>query len=106
MKIWLSKNSEVPIREQLVAQITIGVLGGDLAAGDKLPSTQEIARRYAIHSNTASSAYRELAERNLVEFRKGSGFYVRRFEIAMLDNELKIEKLINDSLKHAENLGL
>ena len=106
MKIWLSKNSEVPIREQLVTQITIGVLGGDLAAGDKLPSTQEIARRYAIHANTASSAYRELADRNLVEFRKGSGFYVRGFEIELLDNELRIERLINDSLDHAENLGL
>ena len=106
MKIWLSKNSEVPIREQLVAQITIGVLGGDLSAGDKLPSTREIARRYAIHANTASSAYRELADRNLVEFRKGSGFYVRTFEIEMLDRDLRIEKLITDCLSQAESLGL
>jgi len=105
MKIWLSKNSEVPIREQLVAQITIGVLGGDLAGGDKLPSTREIARRYSIHANTASAAYRELTGRNLVEFRKGSGFYVRRLEMETLNNEFRVEKLITDCLNHAEKLG-
>jgi GntR family transcriptional regulator len=77
MKIWLSKNSEVSVREQLVAQISLGIISRDLRAGEKLPSTRELARRFEIHPNTISAAYRELAESNLVEFKKGSGVYVR-----------------------------
>ncbi|HEV7844205.1 MAG TPA: GntR family transcriptional regulator, partial [Pyrinomonadaceae bacterium] len=42
-----------------------------------LPSTRELARRFGIHSNTVSAAYRDLAERGWVELRKGSGIYVR-----------------------------
>ena len=65
------------MREQIIAQVSLGIVSGDLQAGEKLPSTRDIARRFQIHQNTVSAAYRELAERNLVEFKKGSGVYVR-----------------------------
>ena len=77
MRLWLSKNSEVPLREQLVTQVVLGIVSGDLEPGQRLPSTREVARRFHIHSNTVSAAYRELAERGWVEFRKGSGIYIR-----------------------------
>jgi len=76
MKIWISRNTEVPIHDQLVAQITLGIASGDLAVGERLPSTRELARRFRIHQNTVSAAYRELASRELVKFKKGSGVYV------------------------------
>src|SRR5436305_13908193 len=77
MRIWLSKNSEVPVREQLATQIMLGIVSFDLKPGQKLPSTRELARRFNIHSNTVSAAYKDLAERGWVELRKGSGSYVR-----------------------------
>lgn len=77
MRIWISKNSEVPIREQLVTQIVLGIVSNDLKTAERLPSTRDLARRYDIHANTVSAAYRELARRGWVEFRKGSGVYVR-----------------------------
>ena len=77
MRLWLSKSSEVPLREQLVTQIRLGILSGDLKPRQKLPSTRELARRFRIHSNTVSAAYRELHRSGLVEVRKGSGVYVR-----------------------------
>jgi GntR family transcriptional regulator len=77
MRLWISKNSEVPIREQLVTQIVLGIVSNDLKIAERLPSTRDLARRYDIHANTVSSAYRELARRGWVEFRKGSGVYVR-----------------------------
>ncbi len=77
MRLWLSKNSEVPLREQLVRQVMLGVLSGDLEAGQRLPSTRELARRFRIHSNTVSAAYRDLERRGWLESRKGSGVYVR-----------------------------
>lgn len=77
MRFWLSKSSEVPLREQLVLQVRLGIASGDLKVRQKLPSTRELARRFQIHSNTVSAAYRELARQGWVEFRKGSGVYVR-----------------------------
>ena len=55
----------------------LGIVSNDLKVAERLPSTRELARRYDIHANTVSSAYRELARRGWVEFRKGSGVYVR-----------------------------
>lgn len=76
MKLWISKNSEIPIREQLVTQITLGIASGDLKIGVRLPSTREIALRYGVHSNTVSHAYQQLAENGWLEYRAGSGFFV------------------------------
>src|SRR5262249_53640649 len=79
MQIWLSKESDVPLRDQLTAQIKLAILSQDLKPGQKLPSTRELARRFKIHSNTVSAAYRELSESGWVDMRAGSGIYVRTF---------------------------
>lgn len=77
MKIWISKNAEVSVREQIVTQIKLGVATRDLLPGEKLPSTRELARRFGIHPNTVSAAYRELVDGAVIEFRKGSGLFIR-----------------------------
>lgn len=105
MKIWLSKNSAVPVREQLITQITLGVASGDLKTGERLPSTHEISRRFQVHPNTVSSAYRKLAEQGSIQFKKGSGFFVCENEQASLDEEFKLDALIAQFFKTAQNLG-
>src|SRR6478736_2801255 len=77
MRLWLSKNSAASLRDQLGTQIALGVISGDLKPGEKLPSVRELARRYKIHSNTVSAAYRDVEARGLLELQKGSGVYVR-----------------------------
>jgi GntR family transcriptional regulator len=95
MRLWLSKSSEVPLREQLVTQIQLGIVSGDLKAQQKLPSTRELARRFSIHSNTVSAAYRELHRGHWVDFRKGSGVYVRERSAAQsLDKNAGLDQLI------------
>lgn len=103
MKIWLSKNSEVSIREQITTQIVLGVASGDLAIGQKLPGTREIARRYNVHANTVAGAYRNLAEQGWLEFKKGSGFYVCEAQTESLENSL--DKLIAEFFQKARNEG-
>ena len=105
MKIWVSKNSEVPVRDQLIAQITLGIASGDLRVGEKLPSTREIARRCEIHSNTVSSAYQKLVEQKLLEFRHGSGFYVTEFAGEMIEGKRQLELLIENFFAAAKELG-
>jgi DNA-binding transcriptional regulator YhcF (GntR family) len=106
MRLWLAKNSEVPLREQLATQIVLGITSGDLAAGERLPSTRELARRFQIHSNTVSAAYRELARRGWVEFRRGSGVYVREHALQdPLDVDLELDQLIQTFLQLARSRG-
>ena len=77
MRLWFSPASEVPIYRQLVTQVALAVLSGDLKPGDRLPSTRELARRFSIHPNTVSAGYRQLAQEGWVEYRHGSGVYIR-----------------------------
>lgn len=105
MKIWLSKNSEVPVREQLVTQITLGIISGDLLVGEKLSSTRELARRFKIHANTISSAYQKLGRRGLIEFKKGSGFYVCEPKQNKQDGETELDAIIANFLKIAQSNG-
>src|SRR2546423_1430097 len=110
MRLWLSKNSDVPLREQLVRQIMLGVVSDDLKPGQRLPSTRELARRFRIHSNTVSAAYRDLERAGWLEVRKGSGVYVRQLGEqpaggAPLDSRLELDRLISASLTRARGQG-
>jgi DNA-binding transcriptional regulator YhcF (GntR family) len=106
MRLWLSKNSEVPIREQLTTQIMLGVISSDLKPGQRLPSTRELARRFQIHANTVSAAYGELERRGWLESRKGSGVYVREFsKDRTLDAGFQLDQLISAFLQRARDGG-
>jgi DNA-binding transcriptional regulator YhcF (GntR family) len=105
VKIWISKNSEVPVREQLVAQVTLGIASGDLNVGEKLPSTREIARRCSVHPNTVSSAYQDLSKQGLLEFRQGSGFYVAESAGERIEGTRRLEQLITIFFESARALG-
>lgn len=106
MKIWLSKNSEISVREQIVAQMTLGIVSGDLPTGERLPSTRELARRFQIHANTVGAAYKKLSEKNLIEFKKGSGFYVCvPAQTTNLDGETKLDALVGEFFRRAQTCG-
>jgi DNA-binding transcriptional regulator YhcF (GntR family) len=106
MQLWLSKDSDVPVREQLKAQIKLAILSHDLKPGQKLPSTRELARRFRIHANTVSAAYRELAGEGWVDLRSGSGIYVRVFKSDVaLESQLGLDGLIVEFLRVARRKG-
>lgn len=107
MRLWISKNNEVPIREQLVSQIILGITSADLKSGQKLPSTRELARRFRIHANTVIAAYRDLEERGWVELRQGSGAYVREKTATRQTSEGKfaLDQLTANYLRQARALG-
>lgn len=77
MRLWFSPDSEVPIYRQLVTQMVLAILSGDLQPGERLPSTRELARRFRVHPNTISAGYRQLVTEGWAEYRHGSGVYVR-----------------------------
>src|SRR5262245_39805323 len=106
MQFWLSKDSDVSLREQLAAQIKLAILSHDLKPGQKLPSTRELSRRFRIHQNTISAVYRELARQGWVELRAGSGIYVRTFKSDVaLEAQLNLDNLIIEFLQIARRKG-
>jgi GntR family transcriptional regulator len=110
MRLWLNRTGEVSLRDQLVTQLTLGILCHELVPGQRLPSTRELARRYGIHANTASAAYRQLESEGRLEFRHGSGVYVRASGSATplspeLATEFAVDQLIGDLMANARKLG-
>src|SRR6185369_8271026 len=103
MRLWLSKNSAASLREQLGTQLTLGVISGDLKPGEKLPSVRELARRYHIHSNTVSAAYRDVETRGWLEVRKGSGVYVR--DVRHAAEKSSLDELIEGFLAQTRERG-
>jgi DNA-binding transcriptional regulator YhcF (GntR family) len=110
MRLWLNKSADVSLREQLITQIVLAILSREILPGARLPSTRELARLFQIHSNTASAAYRELELQGWVEFRHGSGVFVRsaRPSLALtpeLAADRLIDQLIADLAAKARKLG-
>jgi GntR family transcriptional regulator, transcriptional repressor for pyruvate dehydrogenase complex len=67
-------------RPSLAGTLTERVLdlihAGGLRAGDRLPATRELARRFAVTTPTLREALRRLEATGAVELRHGSGIYV------------------------------
>jgi DNA-binding transcriptional regulator YhcF (GntR family) len=105
MRLWFATHADVPLYRQLVTQVQLAILSGELQPGDRLPSTRELARRFAIHPNTVSAGYRELEREGWTELRHGSGVYVcdrRTPETA----EGRLDAYIGEFFRGAHELGL
>ena len=107
MQLWFAHQSAVTLREQLVTQIILGILSDDLRPGQRLPSTRDLARRFHLHPNTVSAGYRQLERERWVEFRRGSGVYVRdaRPESAR-SPAFALDQLVAELLRSARRLGI
>jgi DNA-binding transcriptional regulator YhcF (GntR family) len=76
MEIVLSRRGGVPVRDQLVTQLELKILSGNLAPGQRLPSVGPGATpRHP--SQHRLGGLRDLATSGHVLLRKGSGVFVR-----------------------------
>jgi GntR family transcriptional regulator len=107
MRLWLARHTEVSLREQLVTQVVLGILCGELGPGQRLPSTRELARRFRLHPNTVSAGYRELEREGWLEFRLGSGVYVRKEKPPASNSPaFLLDRMIADLFAGARGLGI
>ncbi len=105
MQLWFSRQSDISIREQLATQIVLAIVSGELAPGQRLPSTRELARRLRLHPNTVSAGYKQLQKSHWLEFRKGSGVYVRATAPEKHDGEVGLDRLIAEFFRSARKLN-
>lgn len=89
IRLWLSRKTPIPVREQLSAQLILGILSRKLAPGERLPSVRDLARRLKVHANTVSATYRDLAKRGWVSQKRGSGVFVCDLQMPEGDGTLE-----------------
>ena len=68
--------SPVPIYRQIVEQVRRLVAGGQLRAGQSLPSVRDIAAAHAINPMTVSKAYSQLESEGVLVRLRGVGMAV------------------------------
>jgi DNA-binding transcriptional regulator YhcF (GntR family) len=105
MTITLTRNSDVPLRQQLAEQIVFLITTGQLRTGDELPSVRALARRVKVHHNTVSAAYKELVRRDWVSRRPGSRLVVGKR--TQKESALKpgLDELINETIRKSKEMG-
>lgn len=72
----VATGSGEPIYRQLIEQVRRLIAGGQLAAGDEIPSVRETAEALAVNPMTVSKAYSQLETAGLLERRRGVGMVV------------------------------
>src|SRR6202020_407508 len=76
MRFWFAHSSEVPIYRQIVTQVVLAILSGDLQPGDRLPSTRELARRLMNLMLNGIEAMKETGGVLTVKTGRGEGGHV------------------------------
>lgn len=105
MQLWFSRHSNISIREQLATQVVLAIVSGEIVPGQRLPSTRELARRFHLHPNTVSAGYRQLQRDNWLEFRKGSGVYVRAEQPRIPQEHVVLDQLISNFFRSARQMN-
>lgn len=107
IKISISKDSPVPVKDQLIEQIGLQIASGSLKPRDKLPSIRQLAQKLSIHHSTVTAAYNQLAEAGLLDIRQGSGVRVSTASGSSdLQQDLSLEQLFRQCLSRAAETGL
>ena len=98
-----------PIYRQIVGQLRRLIAGGQLAAGDALPSVREVAGFHAINPMTVSRAYSLAEAEGLLERLRGRGMVVANVRRASLSESHRLallEPQLEALARHASELEL
>jgi len=74
--LFLDRESPVPLQVQLTAQIKELIRAGQLAAGDRLPSTRDLAADLSVSRNTVVYTYDRLVSEGYLHSRQRSSIFV------------------------------
>jgi GntR family transcriptional regulator len=92
-----------PLYRQLADSVRGAIVAGELAPGDGLPPTREVAAALGVNAETVQRAYRLLADEAVVTSRVGRGTRVR----ADLDPEaLALDHAIDRLVDRARRVGI
>lgn len=108
MVIILKSSSDEPIYQQIVSQIKAQIMGGELSAGEALPSMRMLAQQLRISVITTKRAYEELEKDGFIETIAGKGCYVKAQNTDFLREESvrQTEEMLAKACEKARMCGL
>src|SRR5438105_8041095 len=74
--LWIDRSARPTLQDQLARQIRERIRRGDLAPGDPLPSTRDLATELKVSRNTAVYAYERLISEGYLESASRAGIFV------------------------------
>ncbi len=72
----IDKYSRVPIYEQVIRQLELMVLSGELKPNDRAPSVRTLSLTLSVNPNTLQRAYTELERRGICYSVPGNGRFI------------------------------
>jgi GntR family transcriptional regulator len=108
MKILLSNTSPSPIYEQILRQIRIQILSGELTEGEALPSIRKLAQTLQISVITTKRAYDELEREGLIDTVGGKGTFVAspNAEFMREKRVRAVEEKLSEAIAEARAAGI
>ena len=76
LPVVVDRADAAPLAVQISAQLQAAVTGGVLHAGDRLPSSRDLAATLGVSRTVVTNAYARLFAEGWLEGRHGSGTYV------------------------------
>jgi len=74
--IAIDRRKQVPLHRQIYDEWRRGILSGRFAAGDRMPSTRELAAALQVSRATVTAAYDQLVAEGYLDAARGSGTFV------------------------------
>lgn len=90
----INPNSGEPIYRQLTEQIKRMVAGGQLKAGDELPSVRELAAQYAVNPMTISKAYSLLEAEGVLARQRGKPMTIAQQTVLAQSEQARLQQLL------------
>ena len=105
LSIQVDRKSEVPLHDQVAAQIVFLISTGVVRPGTVLPSVRALALRLKIHRNTISRAYHDRVVNLLVEKHAGKRLVVRWLDHETIRDAPDLDGVVDLAIAMASRRG-
>ncbi len=105
--IQINQGSSLPISRQIVDDVRMKIVTGDLPAGAQLPSVRVLAGELGINPNTVAKAYAELTITGWLIARRGVGLFATRPEpVSDFEKSRRFESAVQCFVREIVALGI
>ncbi|AUJ26075.1 MULTISPECIES: GntR family transcriptional regulator [Virgibacillus] len=108
MDIFIIKNSQLPIYEQIIEQIKKQISEGDLEPGSPIPSMRALAKQLRISVITVQRAYDELVKEGFIETIPAKGSFISENCHVFFEEEMtkKLEQHLHAVIKISRKIDV
>jgi len=81
---------------QIADEVCDRILAGECGSGERIPSIRELAVSLGVNPNTVTRSYESLLDRQIIENRRGIGYFVTESALQNILKERREEFIRND----------